>query len=391
MAPLVRQLTGLVALSTAKFPTWRPALQDGFTNTTIDLLRTNLISVAKASWERGTAAEALLELSPAGLSVYGEDSIPPPAKLPKNANLTDFSTIVNDVVAAKPPDSKPLIDGQGSVADPASLGSSVLFANWTRTDKHDESYDAAAKGQLDYLLNDAPRSPSGAISHRVEQVQLWSDFVYMVPPFLATYGAFQKNLTLLEESFNQISLYRDALHDEATGLWRHIALGNWTDDNLWATGNAWAAAGALRVLQTINSTTEAKTLSRQQHNLTEWIGDIITGAWSFQTEEGLLHNVLNDPTSFTDTASTALLAATTYRYAILTHNSTLVPAANHAFEAIQASTNLEGWLEGTVDPYSFYAPSQTGLGQYSPEGQAFALMLQSAWRDYVDVIKVVKP
>jgi rhamnogalacturonyl hydrolase YesR len=58
----------------------------------------------------------------------------------------------------------------------------------------------------------------------------------MVPPFLATYGAFQKNLTLLEESFNQISLYRDALHDEATGLWRHIALGNWTDDNLWATG-----------------------------------------------------------------------------------------------------------------------------------------------------------
>lgn len=58
----------------------------------------------------------------------------------------------------------------------------------------------------------------------------------MVPPFLAYYGALTGNKTILQESFDQVRLYRDALRDEKTGLWRHTALGNSTDDNLWATG-----------------------------------------------------------------------------------------------------------------------------------------------------------
>lgn len=48
-----------------------------------------------------------------------------------------------------------------------------MVANWTRTDADNDTYALAASQQLDYLLNDAIRSPDGAISHRVEEVSLW--------------------------------------------------------------------------------------------------------------------------------------------------------------------------------------------------------------------------
>jgi rhamnogalacturonyl hydrolase YesR len=43
----------------------------------------------------------------------------------------------------------------------------------------------------------------------------------MVPPFLAVYGAIQRNITLMDEAYSQIKLYRDALRDDS-GLWKHI-------------------------------------------------------------------------------------------------------------------------------------------------------------------------
>lgn len=71
------------------------------------------------------------------------------------------------------------------------MGVAILIANWTGAPQpelnvalnastpHDVrmgrgvSYDRAAREQVEYLLNDVPRTDDGAISHRVEQVQLW--------------------------------------------------------------------------------------------------------------------------------------------------------------------------------------------------------------------------
>ena len=39
----------------------------------------------------------------------------------------------------------------------------------------------------------------------------------------------------------------------------------------------------------------------------------------------------------------------------------------------------DGWLTPVVDPYSV-----ARQGQASPEGQAFILLMQAAWRDWVD-------
>ncbi|KAJ4472167.1 hypothetical protein J3R30DRAFT_1050291 [Lentinula aciculospora] len=61
-------------------------------------------------------------------------------------------------VSAKPSDSLALVANDGAVGDPASIGVSVLLANWT--DSSNTSYASAAGEQLDYLLNVAPRTGS---------------------------------------------------------------------------------------------------------------------------------------------------------------------------------------------------------------------------------------
>jgi hypothetical protein len=136
----------------------------------------NLIS----SWELGTRAQALQELSAPSFSVLTPSVyLPPPSSLSPsdNASLTDVFTIAHDAVVAlpSPPTNgtgQPLFPGDGSAGDPASVGTAVLVANWTGL--RGEDYAAAATAQVEYLFGPAvPKTSDGAISHRVSQLQLW--------------------------------------------------------------------------------------------------------------------------------------------------------------------------------------------------------------------------
>lgn len=78
-----------------------------------------------------------------------------------------------------------------------------------------------------------------------------ADFMYMVPPFLAYYGVMSNNVSLLEEAVTQCKLYQKYLSSESSGALRHIVLGDWQDNGLWATGNGWAAAGGLSAITSL--------------------------------------------------------------------------------------------------------------------------------------------
>lgn len=73
------------------------------------------------------------------------------------------------------------------------------------------------------------------------------------------------------------------------------------------------------------------------------------------------------------------------RYAQLTGDFAHLPNAYSALKLIKASVDADGWLLGTVDPLTFNTPSKPG--QYSPEGQAFVLLFQAAWRDFASSYK----
>ncbi|KAF8259459.1 Six-hairpin glycosidase [Lactarius quietus] len=336
------------------------------------------------SWEIGTLAEALTELEWKHLGVFSPYSIPPPAQLPPGVAadtimLMPPAVASFSVVAEKVPGTQPLINGDGAVGDPASIGVSVLLRNWTLPNRENTTFATAAEEQLDYLLNVAPRAPNGAISQRESQVQLWADFIYMAPPFIAYYGALEHGYTgqeLLQTAYDQVRLYREVLYDPSVGLWQHIALGNGTDPTHWATGNAWAAAGMMRVLATIKRSRVASKMESQQCDLEQWVGEILDGAWRFQQANGTLLNYIDQPDSFADSASTALMAASTFHYASFTCNNTHIPAAVRALQLVQDSLDDQGWLLNTVDPLTFSSPSPPGT--HTPEGQSFVLLLEAA-------------
>ena len=104
--------------------------------------------------------------------------LPPPSlNSSSNQTLADVFTIAHNTVAALPPSpsngtGQPLVLGDASAGDPASIGVPVLIANWTNLGG--EYYAAAATAQVQYLFGQAvPKTNDGAISHTVSQLQLW--------------------------------------------------------------------------------------------------------------------------------------------------------------------------------------------------------------------------
>ncbi|KAG0694705.1 Six-hairpin glycosidase-like protein [Suillus ampliporus] len=393
------------------------------TSAQISVVSERLAQGAVHSWEFGTRAEALLELNAPTYSVVSFNPVPPPHSIPSNltSGLGEVFTIAHNIVTGRNLSNgnitgpQPLIN-DASAGDPASIGVAVLLANWTGQGAIDGlDYAGAARDQLDYLFQNVSKTSDGAISHRVDQLQLWSDSVYMVPPFLAYYGVLTQNQTLLNESYTQISLYRKYLRDTAANnLWKHIQLGQTgNDDGHWSTGNAWAAAGMIRVLGTIQRSPYANSFKSQQTDLANWVHEIHAAMYSHINSNGLFYNYADNSTTFYDTSSTALMASTVYRLSLLCNIQTYLSLAEQSRKALSAlagstisvtttsttpapsttstappATNTstpgllhftsEGWLTPVVNPYSYGAQ-----GSDSPEGQAFILEMQAAWRDWV--------
>ncbi len=66
-------------------------------------------------------------------------------------------------------------------------------------------------------------------------------------------------------------------------------------------------------------------------------------------------------------------------------NSTVGPGPNY-WNHDQVRVDSNGWLQNTVNPYTFTTPTNASAGAVSPEGQAFVLLMHAAWRDYVQYV-----
>lgn len=75
----------------------------------------------------------------------------------------------------------PLVLNDGSAADPASNGVAAVLANWTSQNNASVNYGLAAVNQMNYLWTQVPRTSDGALSHRVDEVQLWCAQYFIAP------------------------------------------------------------------------------------------------------------------------------------------------------------------------------------------------------------------
>jgi len=374
----------------------------------VNIISARMDESALKSWELGVRAQAILEFNATTYSVFSATPLPPPARVPDalSAALAPYFGIARDIVGAQNATGdgpQPLME-DGSAADPAANGPCVLLANWTAADGADSAndYAGAARRQLEYLLSDVvPKTADGAISHRVSEVQLWSDFMYMVPPFLAYYGAMTGNRTLLEQAHDQARLYRDHLRDKKTGLWRHVVMGDeWDDEGFWTTGQGWAAAGMLRVHATIQNSAYAGDLRKEQGDLKKWVVELLNDAYEYLDSTGLFANYADQsPTvgdaGFYDAAGTAAVAYSAYRACTHLDACGSIPAAERSRQALFASAGApddsngafagmehfteDGWLTPVVNPHSVHEE-----GEKSGEGQAFVVLLHAAYSEWRD-------
>ncbi|KAG6815337.1 hypothetical protein H0H87_002807 [Tephrocybe sp. NHM501043] len=344
------------------------------------------------SWEYGTAAEALLELYNPHLSIFGSSPFPVPTVQKNDTTALAYAASKINLKNG----TNGLGNDNGAVGDPLSLGVSAILLG-----KTEPKYTEAARQSVDFVLNTAPRFYNGAISHRASVAELWADFMYMAPPFLAYYAADTLNATLLLEAVNQCRYYRQVLQSNTTavykGVWEHIIGPQSQDTGLWSTGNAWAAAGMVRVLATVMRAPIAANAPWKHdavQNLTTWVLEILDGATASTLNGGLLPNYLNDDAGthgFGEISGSSMLASVAYRMAVLQ------PQASGQ-KYIDWADGIRGVLGGkddngqphiteagvatpAVNPLAWQdtTPFTTG----SPEGQAFVVLMYAAWRDCI--------
>lgn len=116
------------------------------------------------SWEYGTATEALLELYDPAYSVFGSNPFPVPTLQKDKVKSLQYASQKIKFGTG----SDGLIDGNGAVGDPASLGVAAVMLG-----KTDMAYMNAAKQTMGYLVGTAKRDWNGAISHRRDIVEVW--------------------------------------------------------------------------------------------------------------------------------------------------------------------------------------------------------------------------
>lgn len=366
-------------------------------------------ALASHSWEYGTVAEALLELHNPDMAVFGKNPFVRQGsgnKAAAGAGAAEIEALAYGKRYIRT-DGGTLVDGEGmyvysllgivhevqtvltsyagSSGDPASLGITALLLGHLQ---QEQSYLDAAHRQLQTLLHQTPRFANGAISHREREAELWSDSVYMVPPFLAYYGRVSDKPEIMHEAARQCRLYHDVLADLQTGLWRHVVGPKHEDLGFWSTGIGWAAMGMTRVLATMIA--EDDYAQQQQQQLIRYIKSLLDGVIrAGRGANGLVRNYVTEessPYNFEENAGTAALASAIFRLAVLCpdifdSDSDYIHWALEAREAVLRHVDQDsGIVSPVVNPMD---PKDPQPARASAEAQCFVVLMYAAYRDWV--------
>lgn len=139
----------------------------------------------------------------------------------------------------------------------------------------------------------------------------------------------------------------------------------------WGVGNGWAAAGMTRVLRAL-----PESMSDEKTQIAVYIKEVLDACLKYQREDGLFHDILDDPSTFIDTNTAQMLAYTIFRgvkggwldKSYLNHGLKMRKAA-------YGKVDKFGLVQGVCGAPNF---NKSGT---ATEGQAFFLLMEAAYRD----------
>jgi len=329
-------LAGPEALGASKAPRAAP----GPPQAVIGKVKRAMLAMQRASWEQGVAAQALLEMGDLDLVVLMAKEAT--LRQAEDGRLADLASSDN-------------------VTDPAANGEAVLKAAELIGDPR---LKEAADRMRDYLMNEAPRTADGTLFHLKSVRQVWVDSIYMAPPFLAVAGQ-------PAEAVRQIEGFRRLLWNPEKHLFSHI----WDDGRkdfmrraFWGVGNGWAAAGMTRVVRALPA-----RLAAEKARLLGYIREVVDGCLVHQRDDGLFHDVVDDPSTFVETNLAQMLAYTIYRgLAGGWLEARYRSVAERLRRAVHAKVDRFGLVQGVCGSPLFDRPGT------ATEGQAFFLLMEAA-------------
>ncbi|RSH82547.1 uncharacterized protein EHS24_007528 [Apiotrichum porosum] len=370
----------------------------------------NAIAITSHSWEFGVLTQTLLEVYSPNLAPFdwitgalgNQDYLPfmlcnvtanelssyDWSGAPSDGADSNLNDYLWDSTSKKTLSPQPLLDGAGSLGDPASLGVAAwVLAHYAdqvsgqlSSVQDDDAYAWAVGNQLAYLYA-GYESDNGTISQREGYFEVWADMGYMISPFMAYLGLATSNTTLLTAALNQWTLDSSALLDTSVNLYRHV---NTFDARFWATGNAWMLQGLMRILASIDSAGQTDNMGTSVSTAETTAANVFTALFNQLTSDGRLPNYMltDDSTlSIADSTGTAGVVAAFYRFYIRRPDlaKALTTKAAQAFDGVVAKIDSSFWLTDVVDPLGTNGFIVTpGSGTQSPEGQSFVALMWAA-------------
>ena len=303
-----------------------------------------LLSMQRHSWEQGVAMQAFLEM--------GEmDTVAAMAVEAVYRSMEDGRAATIGVT-----------DG---VTDPCATGSGILAA-YKNTGKKElkEGYDRL----LIWALEKAPRNEAGILYHLTTRHEFWADSIYMLPPFLAEAG-------YAAEALQNLFGYWEALYDPAAHLMCHM----WDDDRKvytrkahWGTGSGWTLAALVRVDSLLDHRHD-----KEKGMLRSMFRELLDGVLKWKRSDGFFGDVIDEAESFSETNLAQMTAYSIYRGVMQQMiPDTYLEEAHLLRKAANSKVTEEGFVRDVCGAPGFDKPG------YSPEGQAFYLMMEQACREW---------
>ena len=227
-----------------------------------------MLAMQRASWEQGTAIQAMIEC----------------------ADYDMLRLLVDEALVRQSSDGRTCMLGSNdNVTDPVAAGYGILKCYELFGD---EKYKQAADKLYNYCKNIAPRNEAGTVYHLNNSQQIWSDSIYMLPPFLAAYKDY-------DECIKQIRGYRTRLWNPDKKLFSH----RWSDDEnrflnikCWGGGNGWAAASFAIIHELLPDEQQA-----YKTEVASYLVELLEGLQINMREDGLYHDIVDEPDSFVET------------------------------------------------------------------------------------------
>ncbi|XEC93538.1 glycoside hydrolase family 88 protein [Paenibacillus tarimensis] len=243
----------------------------------------------------------------------------------------------------------------------------------------DSRYMEIATQMAEYLKHDAERFAEGIFQHTVNSEtynfpqQAWVDTMMMAGLFLVRMGDALGREDYMMDGINQYHGHENYLQDPVTNLyyhgWDHIAQ-NHMSAVYWARGNSWAALTMAKALEIVDVQLPAFMIIEGS------LRDQLSALVRMQSEGGLWHTVLDDPTSYEETSGSAGIAA-----ALLSRGSLYNKYVNKAIQGLLGQVSEDGSVlnvsAGTAVMHTVEGYKETSKKRVQGWGQGLALVFFS--------------